>query len=190
MDFNKVIKKRASIRRYSDKKPKIEDVVKLIDAANLAPSPGNLPILQFIIVEDPEKIAQIAVACQQNWIKQAPFLVVFCSSFTKPNILYEERADKYIKQHAGAAVENFLLKATDMGLASCWVGAFSDVTIRNILKIPEDKANIEAILPIGYQHAYDKTTQRTKRGLGERLRFENFKNKFKSPFIKLPRGEF
>ena len=46
MDFNKVIKQRSSIRRYSDKKPKIEDVVKLIDAANLAPSPGNLPILQ------------------------------------------------------------------------------------------------------------------------------------------------
>jgi len=189
MDFKKLIKKRASIRYFSDKKPKIEDVVKLIDAANLAPSPGNLPILQFIIVEEPDRIAQIAEACQQEWIKQAPFLVVFCSTPTKPTLLYEDRADKYIKHHAGAAIENFLLMATDMGLASCWVGAFSDITLRRILKIPEGKADIEAILPVGYQHAYDKTVQKTKRTLGERLRFENFTNKFKSPFIKLSRSK-
>mgnify|MGYP001953254937 CR=1 FL=1 len=85
--------------------------------------------------------------------------------------MYDKRADTYTKQQAGAAIENMLLKITDLGLASTWTGAFSEITIRNALKIP-DNINIEAILPIGYPTKKHKTKSNPKPPLEERVFFE------------------
>tara|TARA_Y100000310_G_scaffold27245_1_gene25926 strand:- start:475 stop:1038 length:564 start_codon:yes stop_codon:yes gene_type:complete len=177
MDFDKVIKKRASIKDYSFKKVKYDKVIDAIEAANLAPSPGNLPIISYIIVEDPEKISKIADACQQDFVRNAKTIVVLCSDRDKVDIMYEGKAETYIKQHAGAAIENFLLKITDMKLASCWVGAFSERTVKNVLKIPA-LIGVEAVLPIAYPTKADKTVQAKKRELGRIVYFEKWKNKF------------
>lgn len=181
MDFKETIKKRVSIRKYSDKKPKIEDVVKAIENANLAPSPGNLAILRYLIIENPDKIEKIAGACQQEFIKEAKILVVFLSDSKDTEIMYDKRAKKYIKQHVGAAAENFLLSLTDMGLVSCWIGAWSDVTLRDILVIP-DNVEIEAIFPVAYQMKIEKKKQKIKPKIESRLYFEVWKNKYRKPF--------
>jgi len=184
MDFNKVIKQRASIRNYLEKKIKYDKIIDAIEAANLAPSPGNLSILKFIIVEDKETIEKIAEACQQQFIKKAPVLIVVCSNPKNVERMYDIRTDKYVKQHAGAAIENFLLKITDMKLASCWIGAFSDETLKDILKIPEE-INIEAVLPIAYPLKTDKTKQKPKPNLGNVIFFEEWKNKYKKPIRRI-----
>jgi len=184
MDFNKVIKKRASIRDYSDKKIKYDKVIDAIEAANLAPSPGNIPIIKYIVVEDKETINKLADACQQDFVKDAKVLVVICSVSKKVKLMYDKRADKYIKQHVGAAIENFLLKITEMKLASCWVGAFSEVTAKNILSVPED-VDVEAILPIAYKTKADKTLQKPNANLGIIVYFDKYKNKFKKPVRKI-----
>lgn len=178
MNLNKVIKTRASIRNYSNKSVKYDKIIDVIEAANLAPSPGNLGILKFLIIEDKEKTNKIAQACQQLFIKKAPVVIVVCSDSKKVDIMYDKRADKYIKQHAGAAIENFLLKITDMKLACCWIGAFSEITIKNILKIP-DNIDVQAVLPIAYPHKTDKTKQKSKSNLGNIVFFEEYGNKYK-----------
>lgn len=184
MDFQKVIEKRASVRRFSTKKPPIEKVIELLEASNLAPSSGNMAIVKYIIVEKPDSIQKIAQACQQEFISQSPFVVVICSDSKNVDRAYDKRAATYIKHHVGAVVENFLLKATNEGLASCWIGAFSEETIRNLLKIPDD-INLEVILPVGYRPAFDKTIQRPKRSVYERVYFETWKNKMKYPYKKI-----
>jgi nitroreductase len=184
MEFDKLVKKRASIRKYSDKKPRIEEVINCIDIANLAPSPGNLPILKFIIIEDKNKINEIAQACQQEFIKKVPILVIVCSELKEVNIMYDKRAIKYIKQHAGASIENFLLNITNLGLASCWIGAYTDSEIKDLLKIAEN-VEIEAILPVGYSMKGDSTIQRKKTNIDNRIFFETWKNKFRKPFPKM-----
>ena len=178
MDLDKTLKTRASIRNYSDKSIKYDKIIDAIEAANLAPSPNNLPILKFLIVEDKETIEKITQACQQLFIKKAQVLVVVCSNSKNVDRLFDKRADKYIKQHAGAAIENFLLKITDMKLASCWIGAFSEVTIKNTLKIPDD-IEVQAVLPIAYPHKTDKTKQKPKPNLGNIVFFEEYGNKYK-----------
>jgi nitroreductase len=54
-----------------------------------------------------------------------------------------------LKQQAGAAIQNFLLKITEARLATCWVGHFVDEEIKSILTIPKD-IQVEALFPIGY----------------------------------------
>ena len=178
MNFDTLLKKRASIRKFSSKKPKEEQIIDIIEAGNLAPSPGNLPILTYTIVENPQLIDKITQACQQDFINQAQVVIIVCSSQAKIDIMYDKRADNYTKQQAGAAIENMLLKITELKLASTWVGAFSELTIRNTIKIP-DKINIEAILPIGYPLKEDKTTQKPKPPLEARVFFDKYKNKEK-----------
>lgn len=178
MEFEDVIKKRASIRSYGLKKVNILDIIDCIQIANTAPSPGNLPLLKYIIVEDPKLKEEIAQACQQPYILNAQFLVVICSNSSQAEIMYDKRAKKYVTQHAGAAIENLLLRITDLGLATCWIGAFSERTVKDSLNIP-DSIEIEAILPIGYQPKSDHTKQRKKLEIDGRLYFEKYGNKFK-----------
>ena len=177
MNFDKILKTRASIKNYSDKQVKDDKIIDAIEAASLAPSPGNLSILKYIIIEDKETINKIAKACQQDFIKSAPIIVAVCSESKNVERLYDKRADKYTKQQAGAAIENFLLKITDMKLASCWVGAFSETTVKNILKV-EEGIEVEAILPIAYPSKTDKTVQKPKRHLGRVVWFERWGNKY------------
>jgi len=184
MNFNTLLKTRASIREFSSKKPSESQIIDIIEAGNLAPSPGNLPILTYTIVESKPLIYKIADACQQEFIKQSQVIIIICSNQSQIDIMYDKRADTYTKQQAGAAIENMLLKITDLKLASTWVGAFSELTIRNTLKIP-DKINIEAILPIGYPLKKDKTTQKSKPPLETRIFFDKYKNKEKLKTPKL-----
>ena len=178
MNFDDILKSRTSIKEFSSKKPKEEHIIDIIEAGNLAPSPGNLPILTYTIVENKEKINKIAEACQQFFIEQAQVVMVICSNQKNIDIMYDKRSKTYTKQQAGAAIENMLLKITELKLASTWIGAFSEVTIKNALKIP-DEINIEAILPIGYPLKGEKTKQKTKPPLETRVFFNTYNNKEK-----------
>lgn len=188
MEFQKVLEKRASVKSYLSKKPAIEDIIKAIKAANLAPAAANLQPLIYIIVEAPEKISKIADACQQQFINKAPYVVVVCSNPKQLTLFDEKRAEKYIKHNVGAAIENFLLKITELGLASCWVGAFSELTLRNLLSIP-DNINIEVVLPVGYEVVKGRAKQRFKQSLVNKIFFDSFSNKYYKPFVKIRRED-
>ena len=178
MNFDKLLEKRTSIKEFSSKKPSEMQIIEILEAANLAPSPGNLPILNYTIVENPQTIDKIADACQQDFIRESQVIIVICSDQKKIDIMYDKRADTYTKQQAGATIENMLLKITELGLGSTWVGAFSEITIRNALKIPEG-ITIEAILPIGYPTKIKDKKKRPKPPLDPRVFFEKYKNKEK-----------
>jgi len=175
MDLDKTIKKRHCVRKFKTKKPGWEKIAKALEAASKAPLAGNIPTVKFVVVFDKDKIEKLAQAATQSFIGAAQYVVVVCSDPTQCKRSYGERAERYCKQQAGAAIENFLLKITEMKLASCWVGAFSDTTVKDILRIP-DHIEIEAILPVGYEMG--KCTARKKPNLDDCIFFNTWKNKF------------
>jgi len=182
MDLDKTIKERHSTRRFSSKNVNWRDVIKAVDAARLAPLAGNIPTLKFIVVLDDEKISQLAEASQQDFVSQAQYVVVVCSDKSNSERSYDERADKYSKQQAGAAIENFLLKITELGLATCWIGFFVEEQIKRILQIP-DNIDVEALFPIGYELP-PKSKQRIKPNLDNVLYFDTWKNKYMEKWKK------
>ena len=183
MSINKIIKKRASLRKYAKRKVSHSKIIEIIEAGNHAPSPGNLSIARFVIVEDKEKIHQITEATQQAFVNDAQFIIVICSEAKRVKPMYEDRTDRYIKHHIGALVENMLLKITDLGLSTCWVGDFVDNQIKGILRIPDD-CIVEALFPIGYEMP-KVSKQRLKPSLDECLYFNTWKNKYMNA-IKRP----
>ena len=187
MEFQEVLDKRTSVKKFSSKKPSIELIMKAIFSANMAPSSGNLNVLRYIIVEESKIIGKIADACQQEFIREAPYVVIVCSDLSQLKRMYDIRAEKYLRHNAGAAVENFLLKITELGLGSCWTGAFSESILKNHLNIPEN-VNIEVILPVGYEVGKVKTRQRYKQNLINRVFSNSWGNKYR-PFTKVRRED-
>jgi len=171
MEFDSVIEKRVSVRSFKDKKASWKLVLEAIDSASKAPFPGNKNHIKFLIIENPETINKIAEFANQLWINEAPILVVICSDDTHLESQYGERGRVYSRQAAGAAIENFLLKITELGLSSCWVGAYTDELIKQTLKIPMH-IQIEAILPVGYSK--NKSDKKRKIALEHLLRWENW----------------
>ena len=87
---------------------------------------------------------------------------------------FDERGERYLRQQAGAAIQNFLLKMTSEKLATCWIGHFYDDEIKSILKIPKD-IDIEAIIPVAY--AAEKPKEKRKIELDNILYFEKYGEK-------------
>lgn len=175
MDLDKAISERHSCKRFSTKKVDWRDVLEIVDSARLAPLAGNIPSVKFLIVTEQEKINKLAEASQQSFVSKADYIIVVCSDSDQVKRSYGERGGKYCPQQAGAAIQNLLLKTTELGLATCWVGAFVDDQVRRILDIPDD-IEVEGLFPIGYEMP-PKSKQRFKPELNNVLYFDIWKNK-------------
>lgn len=159
MELKEAIEKRQSIRKFSPKKFDVGIIEKLLYYANLAPSAGNLQARDFIVVDDDEKKRELAIASyNQLFISEAPYVVVFCANYRRIAI-YGERGKFYSIQDVACAVENFLLTALEDGLATCWVGAFDENRVRQILNLPEWVKPV-AIVPVGYAGEHPPKTER------------------------------
>lgn len=174
MDLDKTIQSRMSVRKFKDKKPNWREIIECIDSARFAPMAGNIFSLRFILVKDKETIQKLADAAQQLFIAKAHYVVVVCSNPSMTMNAYEERGKMYLRQQAGSAIQNFLLKLEEKKLSTCWVGAFVDELVKEALKIPED-IDVEAIFPIGYK--FENQKPKNKIDLDRIIYFDEYKNK-------------
>ena len=55
---------------------------------------------------------------------------------------------RWFEKDTMIALEHMVLAATALGYGTCWIGAFNEDTVKNLLKIPQ-KAKVVALLPIG-----------------------------------------
>ena len=181
MDLDKAIESRHSVRDFKEaKRVNYKEVIDAISSAAKAPLAGNLSTLRFVIVSNKQKIKDLAIASQQDFIAKAGYVIVVCSDKKSLERYYYERADRYAKQQAGAAIQNMLLKLTELGLGTCWIGAYSDESVKRILSIPEN-IDVEAIFPIGYEA--DTSRERIPRhDINNLIFFEKYKEKRMTPF--------
>ena len=173
MELDKAICSRKSVKKFSKKKTDWRKIIEAIDSARYAPMAGNIFSLKFILVSDKEKIQKLAEASQQEFVADAQFVVVVCSNPSRTLNAYEERGKNYLKQQAGAGMQNFLLKLEQFGLSTCWIGHFVDEQVKKILEIPKE-INVEAFFPIGYESEIAKTKQKRKIELDRILYFEKY----------------
>src|SRR3989344_957184 len=102
METNRAIKTRQSVRKFTDKKPNWRDIIDCVDTTRYTPMAGNNFSMKFIIVDDKEKIKNLADCCEQNFISEAHFVVVVCTTPSRTTNTFEEKGKNYLKQQAGA----------------------------------------------------------------------------------------
>lgn len=176
MQLDKAIKQRKSIKKFQKKKPNWRDIIECIDACRYAPMAGDIFSLKFILIEDKEKISKLAEAAQQEFIAQAKYIVAVCSIPKKTVDSFEKRGETYIRQQAGAAIQNFLLKIEEKKLSTCWIGHFVNSQVKRILQIP-DNAQIEAMFPIGYAFPINRKKEKNRIDFDNIMYFHKYGNK-------------
>jgi nitroreductase len=173
MDLDKAIQNIKSVKKFKDKKPDWREIIECIDSMRYASMAGDNYSLKLILVDNKEKIQKITDATQQPFISQAHYVLVVCSIPSRTINSFGEKGEIYLRQQAGAAIQNFLLKLEEFKLSTCWIRLFVEEQIKRELKI--SGANVEALFPIGYE--FEKSKPRKKIELDEILYFNKYKNK-------------
>jgi len=160
MNTLEAINARRSIRKYLDRPVEFEKLTTIMDAAIKAPSAGNLQDWKFVLVTERGLIKQVAnYSIEQYWIQTAPALIIVCAVPEKHEMYYGLRGKRlYNIQDCAASIENILLSATELGLGSCWIGAFEEEKVRALFGIPPD-VRPQAIISLGYSDETPKERQ-------------------------------
>ena len=143
------ILKRRSIRKYTDRPVEPEKLDLLLQAAMAAPSAMNCKPWEFVVVTDPEKLAQF----RSRLIfgnRNAPAAIVICGN---PSLSINPAARLFWVQDCSLAGENILIAATGLGLGTVWVGVhpvgeFVRV-VREIIGLPKHITPL-GLLYVGY----------------------------------------
>jgi len=141
MDVFEAITKRKSNRSYETNPIPMEKLVKILEAARLAPSAIRVQPWHFIVVTEAEKRRQLSRGMFAKFLTEAPMVIVaYADTKASPDWCYIEVA---------IAVENMVLAATGEGLGTCWVGSFDEEQVKTLLKIPRNYA-VVVLLAVGY----------------------------------------
>jgi nitroreductase len=151
MNTLEAIKTRCSERGYLDKDVPDDVIEGIMKAAVCAPSAGNTQDWHFVVVKNAKTRKELAEACiGQDFVAEAPVVICVCSDLEKIGRAYGERGKSlYSVQDTSAAIMCLMLAAWENGLGTCWVGAFSEQGVKNVLVLPASTRPM-AIVTLGY----------------------------------------
>jgi len=150
MSILDTIKSRRSVRGFQDKEISQDIIDDLIEALIWAPSAGNLQSRKFYFVTNQEiKDKLTEAALSQDFIRQAPLVIVGCADLRIERKYGERGKNLYSIQDVALSIQNLMLVAKEYGLGTCWVGAFDEEFVAQILNLPACLRPV-AILPVGY----------------------------------------
>jgi len=146
MSVFEAIQNRYSCRAYEEKPIEQEKLDSIFEAGRLAPSAMNTQDWRFVVVRDTETKRQVAQTTNKpEAFEKAGAIIAACS-----NSEHVMRCGQAIGPiDISIALEHICLQATELGLATCWIGSFDTAKVRTILGIPADIAIIE-LMAIGY----------------------------------------
>ena len=170
MEFKKVIRKRQSIRDYKDTPISEEKLMSVLEAARLAPSANNIQPWKFVVVKERKRRQELAQAANgQTFINEAP--IVIAAVATNVEHIMPCGVPSYAVDLA-IAVDHMTLAAADEGLGTCWIGAFSQQRVREILEIPA-KCRVVTLIPLGFPRKVREI--KIRKDLEEIVCYETFK---------------
>ena len=145
MNVFEAIKTRRSVRKYKPQPIPEDHLKQIMTAAQLAPSAGNRQPWRFILVKNPDTKKQLGAAARnQTWISDAG-VIVAALAMDKKN---PEISERWAERDVMTAVEHMVLAAWELGYGTCWIGAFNEDQVKELLKVPREMTVIN-LLPIG-----------------------------------------
>ncbi len=162
MNLDQCIRTRRSVRKFTTKHLDDETIAMIVEAAQYAPSSGNVQNWRLIVMRDAKKREAITKACgkEHSWLGKAPVIIIVCSEMDEMKRLYGAKGEKmYAIQNCAAAIQNILLQAHSLGIGSCWVGEFDEKEIKAIGEL-EGHVEPQAIIALGYAKESPETPQR------------------------------
>ncbi|MFO7863289.1 MAG: nitroreductase family protein [Salinivirgaceae bacterium] len=151
MEFQKLLFKRKSIRKYQNKSIEPAKVEQLKKAALLSPTGKRKNHWDFIFIENKETLKHLSES------KMHGSKLIGNAALAVAVIGDSEVSDTWIEDCSIASIM-LQLQGEDLGLGSCWVqinkrahdeNTMAEDYVKELLKIPEDK-NVLSIVAFGY----------------------------------------
>ncbi len=169
MEFNDIIKTRASIRKYKKTPVEPEKIELLMQTLASAPSSANRQEWKVVAVTNPAILKELTAAAESRPpISEVP--LVFCIVSTENENVNDSGLNKGTID--GAILSTYLcLAAHNMGLGSCWVGSFDQKLAANAIHLPKDYF-IVSLFAVGY--ADESPAPRPRKPLSEFTVYDHF----------------
>ena len=167
MELSDVIQERYSVRGYKPDRVEEEKLLAVLEAARQAPTAGNRQRFQLIVIHTEGREGELGRIYGREWFVQAPIVICACRYPMDP----ERPRKDYTDVDIGIVVDHLILKAAELGLGTCWIGAFDPEVTREVLGLPDE---VEPVIftPLGYPDAPPRGTDR--KPLSELIRYERW----------------
>jgi len=167
-----VIRNRGSIRRYKDKPLPKDALTSILEAARLAQSANNGQPWQFVVVTDQVMKRRLTdAAAGQDFVGEAAAVIVCLAD---PKASFSVGSFEGFLIDLSIAIENMALTAWDLGVGSCWIGAFSENEVKKLLDVPEN-LRVTSLLTLGYPD--EKPEAKYRKSLNEIVHYEKYGRK-------------
>lgn len=185
MKVREATQDRRSIRKYKDIPVEKDKIEIMLDSARLAPSGSNTQPARWMVIQNRHTIQRICKACRdQPFVKDAPLVLVLLGDLScrvkdaegEMDVLsdqYQQERERIIRDCAISG-QQMVLQAFELGIGTCWVGDFTQPSMRKALNIPSDHY-VLAIFTAGYPD--EKPSPRQRHSLKSVVCFEEFKRK-------------
>jgi len=170
MTVMEAIKARKSVRAFEERPVEDEKLASVLEAARLAPSASNRQEWRFVVVRDEGTRARLAKAANsQTFVGEAPVVIAACAE-TDSHVM--SCGQECYPIDVAIAVDHLTLAAAELGLGTCWIGAFCEADVKKVLGIPEGVRVVE-LMPLGYP-ADPEPKDKNRRGLDEIVHWEKW----------------
>ena len=142
MEVFEAIQNRHSVRSYLSDEVPIKKLKKILEAARLAPSAGNIQPWHFIVVSDQQKRKKLSKGRYAKFLVESPIVIVGCGD--------RRASPNWHLVDTTIAMQNMVLTATSEGLGTCWIGSFNEDQVKKLLCIPV-RFRVIALLALGYR---------------------------------------
>jgi len=170
MNVIEAIRNRRSIRSFENRPIEDEKLKVVLEAGRLAPSAKNLQEWKFIVVKDEKTRKNLATAAKgQSFVGEAPVVIVACGTVTDYVMTCGQLTYPI---DVAISLDHMTLAAVDEGLGTCWIGAFYEDSVKEILGIPANN-RVVALLPIGYPK--ESPPARPRKSISEIVVYERWR---------------
>lgn len=158
MTVLEAIKGRYSVRSYLHSLVSDEDLAAVLEAARFSQSARNLQNWRFIVVREETMRRKLSSAAKrQRFVGEAPVVIVCCGASTDYIMTCGQAAYTI---NVAIAMENMALVAHERGLGTCWLGAFFEDQVKDLLGIPGNDVRVVGMLTLG--HPADKPRAKSR----------------------------
>ncbi|MBN1685554.1 MAG: nitroreductase family protein [Spirochaetales bacterium] len=170
MDFQKLVLHRYSTRSYKPDEIPAESLNAVLEAGRLAPTAANRQAFRIMVLRTKGAADRLLEIYRAEWFVQPPVVLAVVSL---PRESWVRRDGKnYSDVDAAIVMDHMILAAADLGLGTCWIGAFDPDKAKTNLSLPDEAVPV-AFTPLGYPA--DEPTAKKRKSLDDLVLYDRWK---------------
>lgn len=152
MNFLDLYKNRHSVRNYKSDVVEEEKLEEVLEAARMAPTAANRQPFRIYVIHTHGREDDLKKIYNREWFVKAPVIICVCSVPEKAWVRGDGKS--YADVDCAIVMDHMILAATELGLGTCWIGAFNSAAAKEVLNM---ESGIEPVVftPLGYPEPHE-----------------------------------